>query len=139
MLIELDPKPTQLSVLEQIAENTKTTGLPQLVAGAVPTTDSQGGTRAYNWSTNIRQATSGTSTSAISLPALGASREIMAHASECCFVRFGNSSVSAAAVGNGQLILEAGERFHLRLATGVTHFRVIRDVADGFVTITAVV
>lgn len=36
MSTELDQKPTQLSVLEQIAENTKNTGLPPLSGGNLP-------------------------------------------------------------------------------------------------------
>ena len=112
---------------------------PALVSGAVPTTDSKGGTRQYDFPGNVRQAVATASTSAVPLPTLYTSREVMVHASERCFVRFGDSAVTAAAAGNGQLIMEPGERFHLRLAAGVTHFRVIRDTTDGFLSITAVV
>lgn len=112
---------------------------PALVSGAVPTTDSKGGTRQYDFSGNVWQAVTSTSTTAVVLPTLYASREVMAHSSERCFVRFGDSSVSAATVAGGQLILEPGERFHLRLAAGVTHFRAIRDTTDGNLSITAVV
>ena len=112
---------------------------PALVSGAVPTTDSKGGTRQYDFPGNVRQAVATASTSAVPLPTLYTSREVMVHSSERCFVRFGDSAVTAAAAGNGQLILEPGERFHLRFAAGVTHFRVIRDTTDGFLSITAVV
>ena len=111
----------------------------QLRASAVATTDSKGGTRQYDFTGNVRQAVTSTSTAAVALPTLYTSREVMVHSSERCFVRFGTSSVTAASNSNGQLILEAGERFHLRFAADITHFRVIRDTTDGNVTITAVV
>jgi hypothetical protein len=111
----------------------------QLRASAVATTDSKGGTRQYDFTGNVRQAVTGTSTAAVALPTLYTSREVMVHSAERAFIRFGDSGVTAATAASGQLIMEAGERFHLRLATGITHFRVIRDTTDGNVTITAVV
>jgi len=109
-----------------------------LPTGGVPTDKMGTGTREYNFTDATRTAVAATSTAAVAIGTLGESREVMAHASTRCFVRFGASDVAAASAGAGQLILEAGERFHLRLAAGVTHFRVIRDTADGFITVTAV-
>ena len=113
--------------------------IPVVVQGTAFTTDTQGGTRTYDWAGNSRTAVATASTAAAALPTLSASRELMAHASTRCFVRFGASDVGAASAAAGHLVLEAGERFHFRVATGNTHFRVIRDTADGFLTLTAVV
>ncbi len=105
---------------------------------ASPTDPTGNGTRAYDWANGLRQAVSGTSTAAVALPSLGTSREVMFHASSRCFVRFGDSAVGAATVAAGQLVLATEERFHIRIPAGVTHFRVIRDTADGFLNVTAV-
>lgn len=105
----------------------------------VPTSDALGGTRTYDWTNNVRTAVGVASTAAAALPTLSASREVMVHASQRCFVRLGASDLAAASAGAGQLIVEPGERFHFRVNAGHTHFRVIRDTLDGFVTITAVV
>ena len=96
------------------------------------------GTRAYDWANGLRQAVSGTSTAAVALPTLGTSREVMFHASSRCFVKFGDSAVGAATIAAGHLVLAAEERFHIRIPTGVTHFRVIRDVVDGNLNVVAV-
>lgn len=119
--------------------------LPALNNGNVPVlttasaTDANGnGTRQYDWANGLRQAVTGTSSAATALPTLGTSREVMFHASSRCFVRMGDSNVAAAAAAAGHMVLEAGERFHIRIATGVTHFRVIRDSADGNLNVTAV-
>jgi hypothetical protein len=111
----------------------------ELRAAPVATTDTRNGTRQYDFAGNVRQTVTATSTAAVALPTLYASREVMVHAAERCVIRLGGSDVAAATVAAGQLILEAGERFHFRVATGVTHFRVIRDTTDGFLSITAVV
>jgi len=113
--------------------------IPALVAGAIPTTDTKGGTRQYDFSGNVRLTVGASSSSAMNLPTLYSSREVMVHASEKCFIKFGAAGVTPATQSNGHLIMEAGERFHLRLEAGITHFRVIRDTADGNLTITAVV
>lgn len=112
---------------------------PALVGGASPTVDAQGGTRYYDWAQNKRAAVGSTSSAADTIPPLYASREMMAHASVRCFVRFGGSGVAAASAGANQLIVEAGERFHFRVNAGDTHFRVIRDTADGHLSLTAVI
>lgn len=113
------------------------TGSPIPTAGS-PTDPVGNGTRAYDWTNGLRQAVSSTSTAAVAFPALGTSREVMFHASTRCFVRQGDSNVTAATVAAGHMVVEAGERYHIRLAAGVTHFRVIRDTADGFLNVTAV-
>lgn len=122
--------------------------LPALVGNRVPvdasgveltTTDTKNGTRVYDFEGNSRTAVTGASSAAVPLPTLYASREVMAHAKERTFVRFGVSSLSPATDGDKQLILEAGERFHLRIPVGVTHYRAVRETTDGVVTITAVV
>lgn len=105
---------------------------------ASPTDPTGNGTRAYDFVNGLRQAVSGTSTAAVALPTLGTSREVMFHASSRCFVRLGASDVTAATVAAGQLVLAAEERFHIRIPTGVTHFRVIRDAADGSLNVVAV-
>jgi len=111
----------------------------ELRATPLPVTDTLNGTRTYDWAGNSRTAVATASTAAEDLPTLSASREIMAHASTRCFVRLGESDVGAASAAAGHLVLEAGERFHFRVAVGNTHFRVIRDTANGFLTLTAVV
>lgn len=117
----------------------------QLRAASVPVTttasatDAIGtGTRQYDWSNGLRQAIASTSSAAVAIPTLGTSREVMFHANTRCFVRFGTSGVADAAVAAGHMVLESGERFHHRVAAGVTHFKVIRDTADGFINVTAV-
>ena len=112
--------------------------LPALTT-ASPTDPTGNGTRAYDWAAGLRQAVAATSSAAVAFPTLGISREVMLHASTRCFIRMGGSDVAAASVSAGQLVLEAGERFHVRLPAGVTHFRLIRDTADGFLNVTAVV
>ena len=105
---------------------------------ASPTDPTGTGTRAYDWANGLRQAVGSASTAAVALPALGTSREVMFHASGRCFIRLGDSGVAAATVAAGQLVMEAGERFHIRLPVGMTHFRVIRDTTDGFLNVAAV-
>ena len=122
--------------------------LPALVGNRVPvdasgveltTTDTKNGTRVYDFEGNSRTTVTGTSSAAVALPTLYASREVMAHAKERTFVRIGTSGVTPATDGDKQLILEPGERFHFRIPAGVTHYRAIRETTDGAVTITAVV
>lgn len=95
-------------------------------------------TRAYDFASSQRTAIGSASSAATALPALGSSRELMLHASARCFIRFGASDVAAASAAAGQLVLEQGERFHFQVPVGVTHYRVIRDTADGFLNVTAV-
>jgi hypothetical protein len=119
--------------------------LPTLSGGAMPVlataspTDKIGSnTREYDWANAQRTAIASTTSAELALPALGASREVMFHASSRCFVRMGGSPVPNATVGPAQMVLEAGERFHIRIPAGTTHYRVIRDTADGFLSLAAV-
>lgn len=112
---------------------------PALVSGAVPTTDSLGGTRAFNWEGNVREAYGTTSTVAIQLPTLGANREMRIHTSSNAFIRFGAAGVAAATVGQGQMISPADVPDVIRVPVGQTHCRVIGETAAGSISLTAVI
>lgn len=150
----ITPRANQLDVLEQIAANTKiasdmlTDPVPtpaqgltdaQLRATAIPTTDSLGGTRAFNWANNVREVYGTTSTAAIALPTLGASREMRVHTSSNAFIRFGGSDVSPATVGQGQMKSPSELPDVIRVPVGQTHCRVIGETASGSISLTAVV
>lgn len=117
------------------------TKTPTLVNGAVPTTDTKGGTRIYDFDGNIRLNVTSTSSAATPIPTLYADREIMVHAKKRCMIRYGAAAVAVAdaTATTGHLTLEDGEKFHFRIPVGVTHFRVVRDSEDGTLTHTAVV
>ena len=106
----------------------------------VPVTDTAAsGTRAYNFAQATRTAVGATSSAAVALGTLAASREVMLVASTRCFIRFGTSTVTAAnATDPALLALPADAMFHMRAPSGVTHYTVIRDTADGFVRIVPV-
>ena len=106
---------------------------------AIPTTDSLGGTRAFNWANNVREAYGTTSTAAIALPTLGASREMRIHTSVRAFIRFGASDVSPATVAAGQMISPADAPDVIRVPVGQTHVRVIGETASGSISLTAVI
>ena len=106
---------------------------------AIPTTDSLGGTRAFNWANNVREAFTTSSTAAIALPTLGTSRELRIHTSVRAFIRFGASNVSPATVAAGQMISPADVPDVIRIPTGQTHVRVIGETASGSISLTAVV
>ena len=106
---------------------------------AIPTTDSLGGTRAFNWANNVREAFTTSSTAAIALPTLGTSRELRVHASVRAFIRFGASDVSPATVAAGQMISPADVPDVIRIPTGQTHIRVIGETASGSISLTAVI
>lgn len=92
------------------------------------------GTREYGAPT--RQAVTGTS-ARIAIPTLGASRELVLVASTRCFFLTGNSTVVAAPGTSYPLPVD--NWLHLKVPAGHTHIAYIRDVADGNVTIFAVV
>jgi hypothetical protein len=112
----------------------------QLRETAVPVTDTAAsGTRAYNFAQATRTAVGATSSAAVAIGTLSASREVMLVASTRCFIRFGTSTVTAANATDAALLaLPADAMFHMRLPSGVTHYTVIRDTADGFVRIVPV-
>lgn len=112
---------------------------PALVSGAVPTTDSLGGTRAFNWEGNVREAYGTTSTAAIALPTLGASREMRVHTSSNAFIRFGGAGVAVATVGQGQMKSPSELPDVIRVPVGQTHCRVIGETASGSISLTAVI
>ena len=106
---------------------------------AIPTTDSLGGTRAFNWANNVREAFTTSSTAAIALPTLGTSRELRVHTSVRAFIRFGASDVSPATVAAGQMISPADVPDVIRVPVGQTHIRVIGEAASGSISLTAVI
>lgn len=90
------------------------------------------GTRTYNFAQATRTATSGTSTAAVAFGALSASREVMFLSTERCWVVVGASDVAAADTANAGIIaVEAWVPWHMKLASGATHFRVIQDSTAG--------
>jgi hypothetical protein len=109
--------------------------IPALESGRMPVTDTAAaGTRAYNLAQATRTAVGATSSVAVAIGTLAASREVMLVASTRCFIRFGTSSVAAATATDAALLaLPADAMFHMRLPSDVTHYTVIRDTADGFV------
>lgn len=107
----------------------------QLRASPLSTTDTLNGTRQYNPDAIARQPV-GAASARVTLPTLGASREIYVMGSVRQFFRTGDSSVTVAA-GTGHP-LAADERFHLRVPPGHTHIAYIRDSADGFISIVGV-
>lgn len=93
------------------------------------------GTRQYNLGAGTRTAVGATSSAAVALGTLGAAREILLIGSTRCHVRFGAADVAAAVAGSPCLPLPADTMFHLRVPAGATHCRVIRDSADGHLSV----
>ncbi len=92
------------------------------------------GTRVYNIAAASRTAFTATSSAAVGIGPLNGLREVMFTASKRCFVCLGASDVEAAdETGSGVFPIEEGEKFHLRIPVGVTHFTVIRDTEDGVI------
>lgn len=110
----------------------------QLRAAAVVTTDSLGGTRAFNWGAGTRNAFTTSSTAAIPLPALGASREARFHSSARCFIRFGTVAVGPATVAEGQMICPPDLPDVIRIPVGQTHYRVIGETSSGNLAVSPV-
>lgn len=97
------------------------------------------GTREYNFAQGSRVAFTSTSTTATALGTLGPSREILLISNQRCFIRFGASDLGAAAATAGVLPLPSDSMFHMKVPVGVTHYRVIRDTVDGFLSVIPVV
>lgn len=90
------------------------------------------GTRAYNLAAATRTAFSETSSAAVEIGTLNGLREVMFTANKRCFVALGASDVAAADQAAATVFpVEAGEKFHVRLQAGITHYRVISDGEDG--------
>ena len=86
----------------------------QLRAAAVPVTPDRPGqtTRAYGWAAGQKLAVGAASAQSAAVAAV----EVMLIASARCFVKVGANPTAADAAGS--IPLEAGERFHLQIATG---------------------
>lgn len=96
------------------------------------------GTRSYNFGAATRTAV-GAASVATPLGTLNTTREIMLTASTDCYVKFGASTVSVSATDAAALQMFAGERFHLQIPAGATHYAVIQDAAAGFLRVTPVI
>ena len=105
---------------------------------ALTTADSLGGTREFNWENNVRETYTTTSTLAIALPTLGSRREARIHTSTAAFIKFGNSAVGAATVGQGNMNSPPEVPDVIKIPVGHTHFRIIGETAGGNISITAV-
>lgn len=103
------------------------------------TTDNLGGTREFNWSSNVRETYTTSSTLAIALPALGSRREARVHTSTNAFIKFGTDSVGPATVGQGNMKSPQEAPDVIKIPVGHTHFRIIGETTGGNVSITAVV
>lgn len=98
------------------------------------------GTREYNYAAATRTAVGAASSAAIPIGALGASREVRFISSTRCFIKFGLAGMpEVAATDRDALALPADTLWHERIPVNVTHFRVIRDSADGWVRCTPAV
>jgi hypothetical protein len=113
---------------------------PALASGRVPvevqtlaTT-----TRAYSLANAVRVAFTATSTTEAALPTLGATREIRFAASARCWVKWGATGLTAAAAEAASFVLEANAPEVICIPAGATHYRVIRDTADGNLLMTPV-
>lgn len=86
------------------------------------------GTRTYNFAAiqRVAVATAAASSTAVT------GTEVLVHASTKCYIRIGEPATAATGIP-----LEAGEKFHFRIATGAV-ISVIRDTTDGFLTIVPV-
>lgn len=83
-------------------------------------------TREYALANTVAQAFTDTSTAAVSLPTLGASREVQLMPTEPCWIVWGNSGVAAAAALSGNKLIAAYSGEVVVIPAGATHFRVIR-------------
>lgn len=94
------------------------------------------GTRVYNFSAATRTTFSSSSSAEVAIGTLNGLREVMITATSRCFIAFGSTGMSAAdGTDAANLPIEAGEKFHLRIPAGLTHYRVIRDAADGVLNV----
>jgi hypothetical protein len=68
---------------------------------------------------------------------MGESREVRVRPNTNCWINFGTGSVSASVAGTS-IPFSANAAEYVRVPDAATHFAVIRDSADGFVTLHAV-
>ena len=113
---------------------------PVSIASAVAVTPPTNATttRAYSLANALRVAFTATSTTEAALPTMGASREIRFAASARCWVKWGATGLTAAAAEAASFVLEANAPEVIAMPAGATHFRVIRDTADGNLLMTPV-
>jgi hypothetical protein len=95
-------------------------------------------TRGYSLANALRVAFTATSTTEAALPTMGASREIRFAPSARCWVKWGATGLTAAAPEAASFVLEANSPEVLQIPAGATHFRVVRDSADGNLLLTPV-
>lgn len=93
-------------------------------------------TRQYADGVGTRAAV-GAASAATALPVLGETREVRITATVACWIRFGTSGVAASVAGSS-IPFPASAPEVVIVPVGATHFAVIRDSADGFVTLTPV-
>lgn len=105
----------------------------------LPTTGGADEASVAEYAAGLRQAVGASSTAAVTLPTLGASRRLRVMANTRCWLRFGMSGVGAAAADGDSIPFAPDSPEVVKVPAGATHFRVIRDSADGFVTLTPTV
>ncbi len=93
-----------------------------------------GTTRQYAVGT---RAAVGSTTARTALPTLGDTHEVRILANTRCWIRFGSDSVEASVAGTS-IPFPADTPEVVIVPDSATHFAVIRDSADGFVTLTPV-
>ena len=130
------PVTTALPVSGTFFQATQPVSIAAAVAVTPPTNATT--TRVFNFGAAIRQAFTATSTAAIALPTLGATREIRFAPGARCWIRFGDSGVAAAEAAANSFPLEANYPELFPVPVGATHFRIIRDTADGSIHMTPV-
>lgn len=88
------------------------------------------GTRSYNYGAIQRLNVAAVAADSAAI----AATEVMVHASVKCYILPGATGTATASNG---IPIEAGEKFHFRITSG-HKISVIRDTADGFITIVPV-
>jgi hypothetical protein len=82
--------------------------------------------------TNVASAT--TTSAATALPGPADIQEYRVTATQNAYINFGLAAVDA---DNADLLVTSGSPLLIKVASGATHFAVIRDTADGRVTVAA--
>jgi hypothetical protein len=93
--------------------------------------------RDYAAGKGVRVAVATDSSAATPLPTLGETREVRIAANTDCWLRFGDATV-VASVAETSIPLFAGGGEVMVIPAWATHFAVIRNSADGFITLTPV-
>jgi hypothetical protein len=93
--------------------------------------------REYADGKGVRLAVATASSAATALPVLGETREVRIAANTDCWLRFGGGSVAASVAGTSIPLYAGGVEVTV-VPAWATHFAVIRDSADGFITLTPV-